>query len=146
MKIIRKPHGRPTARWFTFDQNNSGGNFVYDEQAGISTKVLIEAHSAAEANRIAQQIGLYFDGDGDCSCCGDRWYSKWTDDEGDEEPLIYGVPAAQYRGDKYTGKWQDEGEFEHFTHHLDGTIVGYWESSKEYIDGEIVEPTKEIEA
>lgn len=146
MKIIRKPSDRPTARWFTFDQNNSGGNFVYDEQAGISTKVLIEAHSATEANRIAQGIGLYFDGDGDCSCCGDRWYSKWSNDEGDDEPLIYGVPVTKFRRSAFREKWMDEGQFEFFTHHLDGTVIGYLDTVQDYIEGEIVEPTKELEA
>ena len=33
--------------------------------------------------RLAEDIGLYFDGveqGMDCSCCGDRWYRAWEDD------------------------------------------------------------------
>ena len=133
-------------KWFTYDQNNSGGTFHYDEARGISTKVLIEAHSASEANRIAEGIGLYFDGDGDCSCCGDRWYSKWDSAEGTDEPMIYGVPVAGYVPDFFNRKWMDEGQFEYFTHYLDGTIVGYRDTDKDYIEGEIVTPTKELGA
>ncbi len=33
--------------------------------------------------------GLYFDGEGDCPCCGSRWSSQWSDENGTEEPTIY---------------------------------------------------------
>lgn len=59
---------------YRFDQNNSGGSFRENED--ICNIVVIEAHSAEEANTIAKNIGIYFDGikEGlDCPCCGDRW-------------------------------------------------------------------------
>lgn len=62
---------------------------------GPAIEVWIEAESAAEANRLAQYNGLYFDGvdDGiDCDCCGDRWYSA-------DECDAYHTPAAP---DKWT--------------------------------------------
>ena len=73
-------------RWFEFRQNNSGGSFVYDENVGKS--VFVQARNAREANDIAERAGVYFDGvdaGWDCSCCGDRWYGLWSDDEGSED-------------------------------------------------------------
>lgn len=80
--------------FFDFRQNNSGGTFVSDHLAGISLTVIVEADNVEHANERAEVIGLYFDGSGDCSCCGNRWYPKWTGDEGDEVPSIYGEPIS----------------------------------------------------
>jgi hypothetical protein len=80
--------------FYTFGQNNSGGNFVFDKQAGITHFVIIEAGSEGQAIERAEEIGLYFDGAGDCPCCGYRW-SDYLDDATDE-PTIYGKPAADY--------------------------------------------------
>jgi hypothetical protein len=63
---------------YCFDQNNSGGNFIDDENNGLGYRVYIEAIDADHANSIAEKIGIYFGGVGlgyDCECCGDRWYS-----------------------------------------------------------------------
>ena len=60
------------AFFYHYHQNNSGG--VLLEPA---CEVFIEAATAEEANAIARNNGLYFDGcakDMDCDCCGDRWY------------------------------------------------------------------------
>ena len=69
--------------FYTFDQNNSGGQFIGPNY------IIIEADSAEEANTIAQEsAGVYFNGceDGiDCECCGDRWYPVFGD--GEEKPL-----------------------------------------------------------
>ncbi len=62
-------------RWYEFDQNNSGGVFVMNED--VSIKVFIQAKHTPSANQIAEDIGIYFDGceqGMDCDCCGDRWY------------------------------------------------------------------------
>ena len=78
-------------RWYTYSQNNSGGSFVLNESVGHY--VFVEAPTAEEANRIAEDNGLYFDGcrDGrDCSCCGDRWYPQWREDSGYDYPDLYG--------------------------------------------------------
>lgn len=64
--------------WYEFDQNNSGGVFIMDDDVGI--KVFIQAESDGVANQKAEEVGIYFDGcekDMDCSCCGDRWYRAW---------------------------------------------------------------------
>lgn len=64
--------------FYLFRQNNSGGRF--HPPAVI---VAVESNSPQEANRIAEANGLYFNGvdnDLDCSCCGDRWYPIWGED------------------------------------------------------------------
>ena len=66
--------------YFKFRQNNSGGAF-----AGTPL-VFVQADNADDANRIAQDHGVYFNGvaDGvDCDCCGDRWYPVSDDDAQD---------------------------------------------------------------
>lgn len=79
-------------KFFTFNQNNSGGSFDIDLNFGISQYVIIEAENASQANEIALGIGLYFYGcssGNDCPCCGDRWYEV-DDSDGTEFPSIYG--------------------------------------------------------
>ena len=86
------------SKFYTFRQNNSGGRFIVDIASGISEYVIIEAKDADDANRRAENIGLYFNGcddDRDCPCCGDRWYPTY-EDEGENEPLIYGEPIKEY--------------------------------------------------
>lgn len=60
--------------FYKYDQNNSGGSFI-----GPAIQVFIEANSPEEANKIAIQNDIYFDGENgnyvyDCRCCGPRWY------------------------------------------------------------------------
>ena len=70
--------------FYLFDQNNSGGSFDFNEEEGITLTVVIQAENAENANKRAEEIGLYFDGcnnEIDCDCCGDRWSTveenKW---------------------------------------------------------------------
>lgn len=68
----------PMGGWWQYRQNNSGGSF--DADGGMET--WIWAQSASQADAIAEQNGIYFDGcrEGqDCPCCGDRWSSAWGD-------------------------------------------------------------------
>lgn len=86
------------SRFYRFHQNNSGGDFL-----APAIDVWVEASSADEANRIAQDNGIYFDGidsDTDCWCCGDRWYPA---DEADayaapEDPSDFYVGFAKADG------------------------------------------------
>lgn len=60
--------------FYDYHQNNSGGSFDVDDK--VCHQVVVEAKSADEANEIAMDLGIYFDGcsEGmDCNCCGDRW-------------------------------------------------------------------------
>jgi hypothetical protein len=79
--------------FFEFHQNNTGGSFT-----GPAHYVIVEADSAHEANEIAEDLGLYWNGcdEGyDCPCCGDRWYPLWDDEEGSDEPEVYGETDLQ---------------------------------------------------
>lgn len=81
-------------RWFTFDQNNSGGRYEIDNK--VDAYVIIQAHNADEANALAERIGIYFNGvdEGhDCECCGDRWYPV-RNSEASDEPMVSGEPVT----------------------------------------------------
>lgn len=82
-------------KFFTFIQNNSGGSFVTDRSSGIAHYVIVEAETFAKANELAERIGLYFDGEGDCPCCGNRWSEQWDDRYGEESPKIYGKHPSE---------------------------------------------------
>lgn len=114
--------------FYTFRQNNSGGVFDYDEERGISLYVIIEARNGREANAKAESIGLYFDGvdEGiDCGCCGDRWNAAnqyCIEEEGEELPLIWGVPAHLYKEDM---RWLKKGEYYCFVHYANGEVLKF---------------------
>jgi hypothetical protein len=77
-------------RWFTFNQNNSGGFFVRDEN--VCETVCIQASCAAEA---VLRAAVFCDNSDSCPCCGDRW-SFWVEDsDGEEVPSVYGEPIAK---------------------------------------------------
>jgi len=112
------------SRFYTFNQNNSGGRFHEDEISGIGAYVIIEANSADEANERAESIGLYWNGvdEGrDCDCCGDRWspVGGWRTDDGNLVPMIYSKEVFPCeKGDKPYMDW----DIPSFIHYLDGTI------------------------
>jgi hypothetical protein len=108
--------------FFEFNQNNSGGGFDFDEDAGITHIVIIEADSAEEANSKAESIGLYFDGEGDCSCCGDRWYEAYG--SGDAVPSYYGEPVQDVVWTGLNHKWIKGGP-EVYVHFKDGLRQAY---------------------
>lgn len=113
-------------RFYHYHQNNSGGVFHYDHDRGLSENVIVEAQSAAEADDRAERIGLYFDGSGDCDCCGSRWSSMdngWSQ-EGDDVPKIYGDTAPWM----YTGGWTEENHT--YVHYYDDHFVGYNNASR----------------
>lgn len=104
------------AKFWTFNQNNSGGSFDFQPNDGITHFVIIEANDITHAMQRALDIGLYFNGcesGMDCSCCGDRWYKPYGD--GDEQPMVYDQPAANARG----WAWMKKGK-EICVHFLDG--------------------------
>jgi hypothetical protein len=125
--------------FFTYHQNNSGGVFDYDYDAGIARNVIIEADNAKQANAKALKVGLYWNGvdeAGDCDCCGDRWYSAWGDTEGTPNPTVYGRDAAL---ELHQG-WREEMEYEGFIHFADGRKVGF---AHHTVPGlEVVDPPK----
>jgi hypothetical protein len=95
--------------FYTYNQNNSGGKFHFNEEDGITHIVIIEADDVIEANFKAESVGIYFNGveEGrDCECCGDRWYEtsgKW---DVSETPTVYDEPAKSYTG----FQWMENGK------------------------------------
>jgi hypothetical protein len=121
-----------TPKFFLFHQNNSGGSWDFDEKAGISVNVIVEAYDGKHANERAENIGLYFGGAGDCSCCGDRWSSLYDSEDGDDVPTVYEevgpgtlYPAKDSRDGWVPSKWMKEGVPEGFIHYLDGRIESF---------------------
>jgi len=122
------PKREVKTKFFTFSQNNSGGGFREDAKAGIGHYVIIEALDADHANRRAEDIGLYFGGQGDCPCCGDRWSEAWSGD-GKDKPCIYEQDVS---GGKYKNEWVFSfTPKESYIHYLDGTIKTVVEVKKE---------------
>jgi hypothetical protein len=79
-------------KWFEYDQNNSGGSFNSD----LGYNLWIEAPTARQANAIAKDCGVYFNGceQGiDCYFCGDRWHPAYG--EGEDAP----------GNSQYAGSW-----------------------------------------
>ncbi len=101
------PKGKPVEgdfRFYTYSQNNSGGSF--DDSDNYGEYCIVAATSPDDANRRAEMLGLYFDGQGDCECCGNRWYEQSSYDKGTEVPEIYGksVEAVLNEGDIFRSK------------------------------------------
>jgi len=107
-----------STKFYHFSQNNSGGSFDFDEARGITHNVIVEANDYEHANRLAESIGLYFDGEGDCPCCGDRWYRRWDDTEGSSVPTVYGEPVESQIS---STAWMPAGK-ETVVHYLDGRV------------------------
>ncbi|HEM3569543.1 TPA: hypothetical protein U1317_001199 [Streptococcus suis] len=64
--------------FYVFDQNNSGGYFVIDEN--VSDTLVIEAHSEKEAaDRLLKIINQKPEYTAFCPCCGSRWYPEHPD-------------------------------------------------------------------
>jgi hypothetical protein len=85
-------------KFYHYSQNNSGGSFVFNRERGITHHVVIEAANYKSANAKAEEIGLYFDGRGDCECCGNRWSELNKHDTGYSKPCVYGEPVEAYDG------------------------------------------------
>lgn len=110
--------------FYHYSQNNSGGSFDFDRKAGITHHVIIEAASAEHADERAEQIGLYFDGQGDCQCCGNRWSAmgSWGGEDGTPTPQVYGLEVSETIPWVDSIMWMEENS-EVAIHYLDGRIV-----------------------
>lgn len=126
-------------KFYRYRQNNSGGSFTVDLLAGIGHLVYVEAVDAEHADARAHKIGLYFDGGGDCSCCGDRWESVagWRD-TGTAQPEEYGETLDQWlRGRHY---WDDVA----VVHHLNGHKSIYTKSPRYLAELERLASAREL--
>lgn len=100
--------------FFTFYQNNSGGVFDFEE-GRFSHYVIIEAETEEKAIERAKEVGLYFDGVGDCNCCGNRWSYPW--DDGTDVPRVYGKLITEPH--KSHHRFMEAGKPEGYIHYLD---------------------------
>lgn len=122
-------------KFFTYHQNNSGGVFHSDEQ--VAPVVIIEAESAYDANDIALEVGIYFDGEGDCPCCGSRWQRAWDDEEGDDWPRIYGQSPLHYvEGGTYYSRSRGTDTWEVIVYYANGDVYRYAQGRLKHTDYE----------
>lgn len=125
--------------FYTFDQNNSGGSFQTDDN--VTLYVIIEADDANEANEKAEMIGLYFDGSGDCLCCGDRWYEAYDSEYGSHDtPQLYGEDPIEHGNGPYFTDWVDNANQAYcYVYYADGNKLAYFRdpatrtNSKKYV-------------
>ena len=113
--------------FYHYSQTNSGGSSDFDKEKGITHHVVIEAESASLADRRAEAIGLYFDGEGDCPCCGIRWNEAY---EGTDVPSVYNIPLGVVLKGHLGCGWMEEG-YETAVHFADGTIKWYYANNTE---------------
>lgn len=116
-------------KWYLFDQNNSGGSFVVNDL--LCHRLFIEASSKEEACNKAEGFGVYFDGYGDCPCCGNRWSSP-TELEFpiDCRKSVWGIvfltveEYAQFLANEYG--WTDPDARIFHANTVDGKLLEIW--------------------
>ena len=108
--------------FYEYDQNNSGGGFIVNDD--VTYNVIIEADSADEADRRAEEIGIYFDDnyEVDCECCGTRWSYAYS---GEKTPMIYGKPVEDHNE-----IWANDGEPWAHVYYKDGTKRSFTRGGK----------------
>ena len=110
--------------FYTYSQNNSGGSFIGPHY------IIVEADSARQANSIAQDHDVYYDGvefGDDCECCGDRWEPIEKDSEGTQSPMIWGNTDIQQTLNE-SPSWTSDSSA--IVVYVDGS-VDYYEKKKE---------------
>jgi hypothetical protein len=122
---------------YEYSQNNSGGSFTVDDE--VTIRVYIEADSAGEANRKAEEFGIYFDGYGDCPCCGNRWQEASEPDCKDVQELETrfdgpGWRAGQNYFDSYIADWVKVGEAAAYVYLKDGSKISYLREAEEAVE------------
>lgn len=101
-------------KWWVFDQNNSGGYFIQNDD--VTHYVAIQAvdvkHAQARAEDIFCGYSEY------CDCCGERWSLDYADEEdGTEVPEVYGTPYTEFVKSHYRQ--------EIILHYVDGSKEKY---------------------
>ncbi len=97
-------------KFFTFNQNNSGGYFVIDLKYGIGEIIIIEAENSSNAIKRLYEIGENVSGFSDyCDCCGERWSDYMNDEAGKDVPSLYDDPI-----EKVVKSWYRNGAHVHY--------------------------------
>lgn len=101
-------------KFYHFNQNSSGGYFVTDLQNGVCEDVIIEATSPENAWGRLLSIGEKVNGMFEyCECCGERWSSWFSKEDGTDIPEMYGTPLTEQKKEIFRSMA--------FVHYLDGT-------------------------
>lgn len=100
-------------KWWVFDQNNSGGYFIQNED--VDHYVAIQALNAKHAMQRAEDILENYSES--CECCGSRWYYWIDDSDGTTIPEIYGTPYTETKKSYYRENM--------IVHYIDGTKEKY---------------------
>lgn len=79
-------------KWFCFHQNNSGGYFIVDDN--VAHLVFIQGENAEDAIARSASI-LEESGEDWCECCGERWYSYLSIEDGKDVPQYAGIPLSE---------------------------------------------------
>ena len=102
-------------KFFTYNQNNSGGYYVENDTHGVCEVVIIEAKDKDDAWSKLEAIGGKVDGFWNyCGCCGERWSSWMDESDGTEVPMIYGEPVEDSKKSMFRHKC--------FVHYLNGEV------------------------
>lgn len=83
----------------TFDQSNSGGYYIRNEDVDIF--VIIEGDTIDE---IEEKSELIFEKYSEyCPCCGKRWDTDISLEDLDEEPMVFDKPAKEFKDNFWNG-------------------------------------------
>lgn len=101
-------------KWWVFDQNNSGGYFIQNDD--VDHYVAIQAINVQHAKQRAEDI--FDDYSEFCHCCGERWYLWGVDEEdGKAVPHVYDTPYTEVEPRRYRQNI--------ILHYVDGTKEKY---------------------
>ena len=100
-------------RWWHFDQNNSGGYFITNED--VAEDVFIQASSAEEATKRAE--ALFENYSEYCACCGERWSTYAHEDDGTDSPELYGDSIYSAKAQMFHSECR--------LHFIDGSVEAY---------------------
>lgn len=90
-EVITKAKDVGELKWWGFDQNNSGGYYIQNDD--VDELVFIQARSFQEVMYISNKI--FEDNSDYCECCGKRW-SIPNKKEGSLEPEMFGKPLESF--------------------------------------------------
>lgn len=98
-------------KFYTYNQNNSGGHRIKNKELGIDEFIIIEAYDEDHAGDIFEKIAEKKDGFyEECECCGPRWEAFEIEEYC--EPKIYDIPVSLSKYGCYV-------------HFLDGNIKAF---------------------
>lgn len=108
-----------------FVQNNSGGYFIINEDAGIGHYIIVEGTDIVDIRRRAENIVEDFSEY--CSCCGKRWdVSLIFHDDLYEYPNVYGKPVKEF-ADETNSNIKN---MYVFIHYIDGRIERFYKHTE----------------